>query len=88
MALNIKNERVHELARQAAAASGQSQTSAIEAALQQYLRGLGADPDEAEAGARAEAVRQIAAEFRADVGRANTEVRVIADLYDDAGLPK
>ena len=33
MSLNIKNERVHELAREAARRTGMNQTSVIEAAL-------------------------------------------------------
>ena len=38
MGLNIKNEAVCELARQAAQLTGKSQTSVIEAALRDYLR--------------------------------------------------
>ena len=37
MGLNIKNERVHELARQAAAVTGKSQTGAIEAVSYTHL---------------------------------------------------
>lgn len=37
MSLNIKNERVHALAREAAAKTGKSQTSVIEEALRRYL---------------------------------------------------
>lgn len=43
MGLNIKNERVHELARRAAAATGMSQTRAIEEALTKLLESLGED---------------------------------------------
>ena len=37
MSLNIKNERVHEMAREAAARTGKSQTSVVEEALRRYL---------------------------------------------------
>jgi antitoxin VapB len=40
MSINIKNPRVHELARRAAALTGQSQTSVIEAALVRFLDDL------------------------------------------------
>lgn len=40
MGLNIKNERVCALAREVAARSGQTQTGAIESALEAYLRRL------------------------------------------------
>lgn len=43
MSLNIKKERVHELAREAAAVTGQSQTSVIETALERYLAELRRD---------------------------------------------
>ncbi len=42
MSLNIKNERVHELVREAARRTGRSQTSVVEAALEAYLRDLDA----------------------------------------------
>ena len=47
MGLNIKNERVHALAREAARVTGKNQTSAIEEALELLLRAYGADPHEA-----------------------------------------
>lgn len=37
MSLNIKNERVHALAREAARVTGKTQTGAIEEALEQLL---------------------------------------------------
>lgn len=43
MSLNIKNERVHDLAREAARLTGQSQTSVIEQALRQMLADLEKD---------------------------------------------
>lgn len=41
MSLNIKNQRVHDLAREAAARTGLSQTGVIEEALERLLAGLG-----------------------------------------------
>ncbi len=59
MGLNIKNEHVHALAREAARRTGRSQTSAIEAALTRLLADLDAvdGPDSAQRALR------IAADF-------------------------
>ena len=85
MALNIKNERVHALAREAAARTGRSQTSVIEEALERYL----AEAVPSARRDRAEAVRTLVGEFRA--GLEETDRRAIrADLdglYDEHGLP-
>ncbi|MEO7126523.1 MAG: type II toxin-antitoxin system VapB family antitoxin, partial [Nakamurella sp.] len=76
----IKSERAHTLARQVAARTGMSQTSAIEQALTDML-------------ARLEGAQ---AEQRASVGRilADVDARMAgqpalstADLYDAAGMP-
>ena len=40
MSLNIKNPRVHALAKEAARRTGTTQTGAMERALEQYLRSL------------------------------------------------
>ena len=77
MSLNIKNERVHELAREAARRTGMNQTSVIEAALEQLLAQL-----DDEAGT----IDQLIAGLQGDVGghgRLSTD-----ELYDDAGLPR
>jgi antitoxin VapB len=85
MSLNIKNERVHKLAREAASRTGLSQTSVIEEALTQYLRGLDSARDEDRA-----RVDEILAMFDArltDVDRA--EMRAfMEDMYDEDGLPR
>ena len=90
MALNIKNERVHELARRAAAATGKTQTGAIEEALTRLLAAYGEDPSAAEASERIDRVRALLVEV--DAERARTTPGAIArieDLYDDrAGLPR
>lgn len=85
MSLNIKNERVHQLARDAAARTGLSQTSVIEEALLQYLRSLDDDKD-----AKRRRVDEILAMFDArltDEDRAAMG-RDLDDLYDEAGLPR
>ena len=77
MSLNIKNERVHELAREAARRTGMNQTSVIEAALERLLAQL-----DDEAGT----IDQLIAGLQRDVGghgRLSTD-----ELYDDAGLPR
>lgn len=77
MSLNIKNERVHDLAREAARRTGMNQTSVIEAALERLLAQL-----DDEAGT----IDQLIAGLQKDVGghgRLSTD-----DLYDDAGLPR
>jgi antitoxin VapB len=85
MGLNIKNERVHQLAREAASRTGLSQTSVIETALLQYLRSLDDDKD-----AKRRRVDEILAMFDAhltDEDRAAMG-RDLDDLYDEAGLPR
>lgn len=77
MSLNIKNERVHELAREAARRTGMNQTSVIETALERLL----ADLDD-EAGT----IDQLIAGLQRDIsaqGPLSTD-----DLYDEDGLPR
>ena len=83
MSLNIKNPRVHDLARQAAARTGRSQTSVIELALRQLLDGLPTD-DAASGRTRVDA---ILADLDVHLGRHDLTVLDHDDLYDDAGLP-
>jgi antitoxin VapB len=89
MGLNIKNERVHELAREAARVTGKSQTGAIEEALEGLLRDYGADPTEARIARRLDVAREIAASYAADPGQSDRTIRRIEDLYEESsGLPK
>ncbi len=89
MALNIKNARVHDLARQAARLTGKSQTGAIEEALERLLRDYGADPESARVARKVDVVRSLVAAYRDDPGRVGPEVKTVGDLYDDAtGLPR
>lgn len=78
MALNIKNERVHALAREVAQRTGRSQTSAIELALEKLLADLEDPSSDLARRRRIEHVQDLAA--GADL---NAE-----DLYDEAGLPR
>ncbi|MGI8949334.1 MAG: type II toxin-antitoxin system VapB family antitoxin [Ornithinimicrobium sp.] len=83
MGLNIKNERVHTLARDVARRTGRTQTSAIELALSRLIEEL--DRQEGEA-ARRERVQATVADMQARVARANVDLAA-DDLYDGAGLP-
>lgn len=77
MSLNIKNEQVHRLAREAARRTGRTQTGAIELALEQLLASL-ADEESS--------LDELIAGLQADVavhGPLSTD-----DLYDEAGLPR
>jgi antitoxin VapB len=86
MGLNIKNERVHELARQAARRTGTTQTSAIEAALVTYLASLDAPTQSEETQERLTSLlRRIDARLT-DADRAAIR-RDLENLYDDRGLP-
>ena len=77
MGLNIKNERVHALAREAAQRTGLTQTSVIELALERLLASMPGSED-----ARRARIERLLTELRTDItGPVGTD-----DLYDDAGL--
>lgn len=81
MGLNIKNERVHQLAREAARRLDASQTSAIEQALERML----ADLDRAGGGSdRASAILADIDARLTDGTRASLTTDV---LYGEDGLP-
>ncbi len=89
MSLNIKNERVHRLARQAAAVTGKTQTGVIEEALEGLLADYGADPTAARAARKIEVAGTIAAEYAADIVDVEPVVCTVEDLFDSAtGLPR
>lgn len=84
MSLNIKSERVHALAREAAEALGTSQTSAVEQALVEML--------ERHRQAAAPDVRRRVTAILEDVDRLlgdddRVALRRHDDLYDHRGLP-
>lgn len=93
MGLNIKNERVCALAKRVAAESGQTQTAAIESALERYLEALLADTEASRAeeryrqrlAASAHGLARIDAQMTDEMRAA---IRADMDaLYDDRGLP-
>lgn len=89
--MNIKNERVHELARRAARLTGESQTSVLEAALTQYLAGMGGTAaDDRLQASRMDLVRSLVADFNAGLTHDQRSGFRAAfdDLYDEAGLPR
>jgi antitoxin VapB len=89
MGLNIKNERVHELARQAARVTGKSQTGAIEEALERLLLAYDQDPEQARIATKVDLVHGFVAAYVADPGDAEREIATVEDLYDEAtGLPR
>jgi antitoxin VapB len=86
MSLNIKNERVHALAREAARRTGATQTSVIEQALEQLLASL---DDHAGDEARRRRLAALMAEIRAETTEQDlAEVqRTMDQMYDEHGLP-
>lgn len=84
MSLNIKNERVHAMVREAALLTGQSQTGVVETAVERLLHDL---RTEAAPDAAATRVESLLADID---GRLDDEARaamVSDDLYDEHGLP-
>jgi antitoxin VapB len=89
MGLNIKNQRVHDLARQAAQVTGKSQTGAIEEALERLLRAYDADPGDVRARHKIDVVTGVVREYAADPGDVDRVIHRVEDLYDDlSGLPR
>lgn len=89
MSLNIKNERVHELAREAARITGGTQTSAIEEGLRLLLRERGADPDAAVRDERLRRLLEMGERFRREEPVPHGAITTVEDLYDRAtGLPR
>lgn len=88
VSLNIKNERVHELARRAAAVTGKSQTGAVEEALRLLLESHASDGTADPRTQRLEQLRAISLAWNPGSAEA-TAVADVDDLYDDAtGLPR
>lgn len=77
VSLNIKNPRVHELARVAAERTGMSQTSVIELALERLLASLPPKEDDLD---------RLIADLQSRIA-ASGPLRT-GDLYDEAGLPR
>lgn len=84
MSLNIKNERVHALAREAARRTGKNQTSVLEEALVRMLADLDREPEIEDRRAQVQQVlddvdRRLNDDDRARMGTEH--------LYDEHGLP-
>ncbi|WP_277453642.1 type II toxin-antitoxin system VapB family antitoxin [Janibacter sp. DB-40] len=86
MGLNIKNERVHALARQVAQRTGATQTSAIEEALERRLHDLDARDRETARRRRLMRLMDEIEDTTTDEQRAVTR-QVMDEMYDDNGLP-
>ena len=84
MAINIKRERVHELAREASALTGASQTDVIESALERYL----AEVLRERRPSRRERVDALLTRVDADMTAPTRTALTTDDLYDEAGLPR
>lgn len=86
VSLNIKNEHVHALAKEAARRTGATQTGVIEQALEQLLASLDARADD---DARRRRLDELMAEIRAETteqDRAEVQ-RTMDQMYDERGLP-
>lgn len=89
MGMNIKNERVHELARRAASVTGKSQTGAIEEALTRLLADYDIDPEEDRATAKVDKVHSIVRAYLDTPSDADRTIRRVEDLFDEqTGLPR
>lgn len=87
MSLNIKNEHVHDLAREAARRAGTSLTSVIETALEAYLARL--DEAEQKPSRRRMRVDEILHEVDAVVTDDDRRRMrgLMEEMYDEKGLP-
>ena len=89
MSMNIKDERVHAMARELAARRGTTVTDAVRQALRAELerQPIQQSPDGIEA--RKEAIRAICARFSARAEwRGRTSKELQDELYDEYGLPQ
>jgi antitoxin VapB len=89
MAMNIKDPRVHAMARELAARAGISVTEAVRRALAAELERAPAASPVAARAARLEAVHRISAAYRSLTLRdPRSSAELCADLYDEQGLPR
>jgi antitoxin VapB len=84
VSLNIKNERVHRLAREAARRTGRTQTSVLEQALLRLLADLDREPQVEDRRARVSALLDDVDRRLTDADRARMGAE---HLYDGRGLP-
>lgn len=86
MSLNIKNQRVHALAKEAARRTGATQTSVIEQALERLLASLDAAAEDEARRARLSALMVEIRETTTEEDRKAAK-QAMQDLYDEHGLP-
>ncbi|WP_378733770.1 type II toxin-antitoxin system VapB family antitoxin [Nocardia brasiliensis] len=84
--MNIKNEKVHALVREAAERTGMSQTSVVEEALKRMLKELDAER-EATRQSRKARLWEIVADMDARMTPETRALLTTDDLYDDQGMP-
>jgi antitoxin VapB len=84
VSLNIKNERVHQLAREAARRTGKTQTSVLEEALVRLLAELDREPNVEDRRAK---VRRLLIDVDARLTDDDRARMSTARLYDEQGLP-
>ncbi|MFF3222635.1 type II toxin-antitoxin system VapB family antitoxin [Nocardia suismassiliense] len=84
--MNIKNEKVHALVREAAERTGMSQTSVVEEALKRMLKELDAEREAARQTRKAR-LWEIVADIDARMTPETRTLLTTDDLYDDQGLP-
>jgi antitoxin VapB len=86
MAINIKNPRAEQLARDLARETGESITNAMIRALDERLRLVRAT---SRAAVERVEVQRILSEYRRlPVRDARTPEQIVDDLYDESGLPR
>ncbi|MFC9440650.1 type II toxin-antitoxin system VapB family antitoxin [Nocardia sp. NPDC057030] len=86
MSLNIKNEKVHALVREAAERTGMSQTSVVEEALKRMLKELDAERETARQTRKAR-LWEIVADIDARMTPETRALLTTDDLYNEQGLP-
>ncbi|WP_433658914.1 type II toxin-antitoxin system VapB family antitoxin [Nocardia sp. CA-128927] len=84
--MNIKNEKVHALVREAAERTGMSQTSVVEEALKRMLKELDAERAAAQQTRKAR-LWEIVADMDARMTPETRALLTTDDLYDDQGMP-
>lgn len=87
MSLNIKDERVHDLVREAARRAGLSQTRVVAQAIEEYLARLEAEDEREARLRRLDAVfAEIDRNPPTDEDRAATK-KFMEEMYDENGFP-
>lgn len=92
MAMNIKNDRVQALAREAARRTGKTQTSVIEEALRAYLKSTQVPAADGEIPLEAQVaqVRRLVAELTVELDDHDRQTihNDLLSMYDEQGLPR